>query len=60
MINLLALILWFISLAGLKAIPLPGTCEPVPGPHIMVSGEVSPRTWCIDSFGTMREQGDSR
>ena len=34
-----AIVLWFVELAGLKALPLarPGTCEPVPGPTFVTA-----------------------
>jgi hypothetical protein len=57
---LAALVLWFVQLAGLKALPLPGTCEPVPGPVLVIDGEAETRAWCIDEWGTMREQAGSR
>lgn len=58
--NLVAFILSFISLSGLKAIPPPGTCEPVQGPTFVVAGETEHRPMCIDQWGAMREQGGSR
>lgn len=57
---ILAIVMWFIGLAGLHELPPPGVCAPVQGPQIIVNGEDSRRMWCVDSFGTMREQGGSR
>ena len=58
---LLAIVLWFVQLAGLKALPLAGTCEPVPGPtFVTAAGVEEHRAMCIDAFGTMREQGGGR
>jgi hypothetical protein len=58
---LAALVLWFVQLAGLKALPLPGTCEPVPGPTLVTApGFEEHRAMCIDEFGVMREQGGGR
>ncbi len=48
---LVTIILWFISLAGLRELPPPGECVPVEGP--IINGEH--RAMCIDEFGTMRE-----
>ena len=53
--------LWFVQLAGLKALPLAGTCEPVPGPTFVTApGFEEHRAMCIDEFGVMREQGGGR
>ncbi len=58
---ILAIVLWFVQLAGLKALPLAGTCEPVPGPtFVTAAGFEEHRAMCIDEFGVMREQGGGR
>ena len=58
---ILVIVLWFVQLAGLKALPLAGTCEPVPGPtFVMAPGFEEHRAMCIDEFGVMREQGGGR
>ena len=57
---LLAIVLWFIGLAGLHELPPAGVCAPVPGPQVVVNGEAQRRAWCIDEFGTMRVQAGSR
>jgi hypothetical protein len=50
---LLAVVLWFIGLAGVGELPAPGKCATVVGP--LLNGEH--REMCIDEFGTMRERG---
>ena len=58
---ILVIVLWFVQLAGLKALPLAGTCEPVPGPTFVTApGVEEHRAMCIDEFGVMREQGGGR
>ncbi len=58
---ILAIVLWFVQLAGLKALPLAGTCEPVPGPSFATAvGFEEHRAMCIDEWGVLREQGGGR
>ncbi len=58
---ILVIVLWFVQLAGLKALPLAGTCEPVLGPMFVTApGFEEHRAMCIDEFGVMREQGGGR
>ncbi len=58
---LLVVVLWFVQLAGLKALPGANICEPVPGPALVTApGVEEHRAMCIDEFGVMREQGGGR
>ena len=57
---LLAIVLWFIGLAGLHELPPPGVCAPVQGPAFVIGAGSEHRAWCIDEWGTMREVSQTR
>jgi hypothetical protein len=57
---LLAIVLWFIGLAGLHELPPAGGCVPAPGPAFVSAAGSEHRPMCVDAWGTMREQAGSR